>query len=534
MQKILLKHLKGPKAGSADQFPVSDSLLIVIGTAQECQVRFETSEASVKPRHVTIEIKSGPSGNEFILTNADSACTTLVNKRLMFDSAKLSPTDVIQIGRGGPELEFDLDPRKVDRGGRRPALEQDEGAKEKNYAKPILLSLLTALGIVLLLALFAGAYIFISRWRARAAEQPLVGQPVAAAEGTIAQFPLPPPAQQQEEPITQDYGHTVYAQASWHLRYGKSAQPVFHKHVDVGGAKLPVFVRMPDASVEPWLLFDDEQGLNPALGRVSSAFAFLVDDRGFFLTTRNIAAPHLASYNFDLSLGVRLYSSQCLKPASCPSKDIAAQQLAGTTAKTLGRWTPSGAKFLTRSFGPETVPISRGDFSVSFDEINVRSSGSTYKYPATVVASSDRSDVGVLKVENMPLPAKVNVHSARVPVKPGDDIAVIGYSMATSSELERFATGESDSDSPAPQPKASLGKIGPIIRTNMPGLEPGQQRQIYVLDMYSKMELIPGSPVLISNGEAIGVLTLSPTSTDRNMLAIPISYGLELIPAGDL
>ena len=109
--KITLRYRSGSKAGTSGEFPVKDFRTISIGRDPSCEVAYDQDKDDLVSRmHSKIRVEAGDPPSCF-LADAGSRNGTFINRQKVAGEAKLSPGDTIQLGAGGPELEFDILPR---------------------------------------------------------------------------------------------------------------------------------------------------------------------------------------------------------------------------------------------------------------------------------------------------------------------------------------------------------------------------------------------------------------------------------------
>lgn len=109
MDGVILRHLGGSRAGSVQRYPAElDGL--VLGHDVYADVCFDADrDATVARQHACI-ISDPRWPCRFAVVDLDSRHGTYVNQRRVDGAAPLAPGDVIQLGAGGPELQFDLSP----------------------------------------------------------------------------------------------------------------------------------------------------------------------------------------------------------------------------------------------------------------------------------------------------------------------------------------------------------------------------------------------------------------------------------------
>ena len=113
MERILIRHLSGARAGQVDQFPAAGTNEILVGRDPEAQVCFDPSrEDLVSRQHVKI-VRDPESPDEFAVVDMQSRNGTFLNRQRVYAPARLAHNDVIQLGPAGPEFRFEFDPPPV-------------------------------------------------------------------------------------------------------------------------------------------------------------------------------------------------------------------------------------------------------------------------------------------------------------------------------------------------------------------------------------------------------------------------------------
>lgn len=111
MDKMLLKHLEGSKAGQTDRFDLPLKQEVVLGRDPSAQIVFDAQKDDLVSR-LHARLSQDPADPaSFTVTDLNSRNGTYVNGMRITGPAKLGPGDTIELGTGGPKIEFDLDPR---------------------------------------------------------------------------------------------------------------------------------------------------------------------------------------------------------------------------------------------------------------------------------------------------------------------------------------------------------------------------------------------------------------------------------------
>ena len=110
-QCVVIRYLSGTKGSTVEKIPIAGRKELIAGRAPSCEIRYEMDgDDLVSRRHMKIEI-AGAGEPEFRAIDLGSRNGTYINKRRIKEPSKLRAGDVVQLGTGGPEFVFDLDPR---------------------------------------------------------------------------------------------------------------------------------------------------------------------------------------------------------------------------------------------------------------------------------------------------------------------------------------------------------------------------------------------------------------------------------------
>jgi hypothetical protein len=111
MQKILIRHLSGSRANQLDQFP-EETKEIIVGREPGVAVQYDVQNDDVVSRqHVKIARDARGCCQ---LCDLESRNGTFLNHQRLLGPVRLSHNDVVQLGTGGPEFRFELDPAPVE------------------------------------------------------------------------------------------------------------------------------------------------------------------------------------------------------------------------------------------------------------------------------------------------------------------------------------------------------------------------------------------------------------------------------------
>jgi hypothetical protein len=108
-QRIVIRH-RGSAAPRVDEIPVESFVEMIFGRDETCQVIYDPlRDETVSRRHAKLLLLNREPV-EAGIADLGSRNGTFVNGRRIEGQVRLAPGDWIQLGAGGPEFQFDLDP----------------------------------------------------------------------------------------------------------------------------------------------------------------------------------------------------------------------------------------------------------------------------------------------------------------------------------------------------------------------------------------------------------------------------------------
>ena len=110
MERILIRHLSGARAGELDEFPAAEISEILVGRDPDAEVRFDPSREDLVSRHHVRIVRDPESPDEFSVVDLQSRNGTFLNRQRVYAPARITHNDVIQLGPAGPEFRFEMDP----------------------------------------------------------------------------------------------------------------------------------------------------------------------------------------------------------------------------------------------------------------------------------------------------------------------------------------------------------------------------------------------------------------------------------------
>ena len=110
MQTIIIRHLTGARANQVEQFPTGVVKDIIVGREMSAQVRFDPDRDDLVSRQHMRIVRDPADPAGFQLVDLQSRNGTFVNHQRVYGTVRLNHSDVVQLGAGGPEFRFEVDP----------------------------------------------------------------------------------------------------------------------------------------------------------------------------------------------------------------------------------------------------------------------------------------------------------------------------------------------------------------------------------------------------------------------------------------
>ena len=579
-ERVIVRHRSGSKANQIEEFPLAQYKTISIGRTASSAVKYDPDRDDLVSReHAKIEQDSNDP-TRFTVEDLSSRNGTFVNKQRITGVAMIKPGDVVQFGPGGPEFEFDLEPRptspsRTTRVAAAPAARTTraaapapdrptagasrtaEAGKREGVGKETVERMVSQakseaksesnrvmmVGGIGLLAIVAVLLVFVV---------PKLG---GSGGGGESPSPAPPPdtGMSPAEIFAANQDASVLIEVAWKLTHTPTGQQVYHQYVNIGdpsfnwytgfdasgnpkisdysglpAGRYAAYQLMNDGTLEPVLTTNDGGGANAAVGGLHTGSGFVVTNDGFIMTNRHVAATWLTDYVFpqDAFPGI-VYA---LAP------DGSYLPVGAITRANMTSWIPSRTRSLELKLigGAKTLEGENIVLDVTFSRNERRT-------PAQLTGISNAHDVAMIKV-NMPrqLP-KVQLAEAENGIQPGDPVTVLGYPSIAPPVFTLRQSGDSFNRtvdiSNVPDPTVTAGSLGRIIRgTQAPE---GRTQYEYWSSFGDAYQLTinatgsgnSGGPVFNDEGRVVGIFfagSWDPQAT-RITFAVPIRYGLELM-----
>ncbi|HVG19978.1 MAG TPA: FHA domain-containing protein, partial [Blastocatellia bacterium] len=352
MERIVLRHLSGSKANQVEEFPLNYFKELVFGRDPSSSVKYDPDRDDLVGRQHAKLAQDPGDPSQFILTDLNSRNGTFVNRQRIVGTVRIGPGDTVQFGAGGPEFQFDLEPRpnqairptRMGEGGTaglgsaapttpptRMGAQSPSGlspvvpgptmpasgqvgkatvermiAQSSKQSKGYLI--VGGIALVVIIAIVAGVLIY----HQISSNRQIASDTKNALDSAAANAPMTP------ADIAKNYTNSVvYIEAGWKLIYTPTGGQVYHRYIanqykdsegnvrplyDNGRASIATYVFVDQNTAEP-LLTSDANGGVPIGGELTGS-GFTVTSDGFILTNRHVAATWRTTYYFPQSADV--------------------------------------------------------------------------------------------------------------------------------------------------------------------------------------------------------------------------------------
>ena len=110
---MIIKHSSGSKANQVEEFPLHHYNELILGRDASSTVQYDPDRDDLVGRQHAKISRDSNDPNSFFVEDLNSRNGTFLNKQKLAGIQKLHPGDTVQLGPGGPEFTFDIEPRPV-------------------------------------------------------------------------------------------------------------------------------------------------------------------------------------------------------------------------------------------------------------------------------------------------------------------------------------------------------------------------------------------------------------------------------------
>jgi len=564
---MIIRHLTGSKANQVEEFPLNHFNEVIFGRDPSSSVKYDPDRDDLVGRqHAKIALDP-KDANNFIVSDLNSRNGTYVNKQRIVDPTRIVPGDLIQLGPGGPEFQFDLEPRPanaikptrsaavdafaptvqgastvpstrqidlqvpatrsvnlgpvssgtgtVGKATVERMISQNIAITKKSEGRKYMVVGGAALAAVVILFLGVAAY-FYSRSSVSESQLGAVKKELSAAPMDSTAI-----AKANKSAV-------VKIDVSWKL-ISPQGGLVYHQYCDSpDGFLLPCFVELEDGTIEPLLSYDKERfGNRSAIGGKFSASGVVVSNDGFILTNRHVAAAWETPYEFPPDITDVVVKS--LKGKQDAKRNIKRDPV---------RWIPSETKQIIITLRGKDK-IKEGEFNGQNERLDVFFPNMMERNVAQLKKSHEDYDLSMIKVDLPAGLAKAELFDSLKDVKQGDAVFVMGYQRVSIPIFgyKQETTARASQQKEIPDPNVVSGNIGRLILIQ----DSPTARQKLVSDIGNAYQLsvstqdpgYDGGPVFDNRGRVIGIYSLEKRLEVPTTVAIPIHYGMQLMSVAD-
>ncbi|HEY6229913.1 MAG TPA: FHA domain-containing protein [Pyrinomonadaceae bacterium] len=570
MERIVIRHLSGSKANQVEEFPLNHFSEIILGRDPSATVKYDPDRDDLVGRqHARIAADPNDS-NQFTVSDLNSRNGTYVNKQRIVSATKIAPGDHIQLGPGGPEFQFDLEPRPMNTvkatrsaafdplaptvqgaSGSVPSTRQVDlgmpATRSVNLGTPAGSSSSTGTVGKATVERMISQNIAVTK-RAEGRKYLMIGGVALAvlvlAFGTVAAYlyskgssadsqvgqlkkELASAATMDSTAIAKTNKRAVVKiDVSWKL-ISPQGGLVYHQY---GCDNMPCFIELKDGTIEPLLSYDKERfgNTSPAIGGKFTASGVVISNDGFILTNRHVGAAWETVYNF---------------PPEMTSVTVLGRDGRPNTVRNLKtdpiRWIPSETKQVVYTLrGKERVK--EGEFNGQNERLDVFFPNMMERNVAQLKKSHEDYDLSLIKVDIPGGLPKAELYDSLKETKQGDATFVMGYqrvSIPVFGYKEESISSRQSQQKEIPDPNVVAGNIGRLIMTQ----DSSGNRQkafseignAYQLSVSTQDAGYDGGPVFDNRGRVIGIYSLEKRLEVPTTIAIPIHYGIQLTSIPD-
>jgi S1-C subfamily serine protease/pSer/pThr/pTyr-binding forkhead associated (FHA) protein len=544
---VIIRHTGGSKKGQTEKFSVGNDLTIRIGRGPDNNVSFDpVKEDTISREHCIIRLENFTT-DTFQIIDSQSRNGTFVNGKRITEKTTIFAGDMISLGKDGPSMEFDVDPRPASHVKKTRVLDavKDTSTKEtkahevsataqkavpqkETIGKQTMQHMLQqsekkgkkGLWISLVALLILGGTAGFLLYKRK---------PVLIVQNKITSVAAPASTSLTVAQIAKTNDNkVVYIEMGWKLVITQTGDQLFHVYLPVKEGSqtryVAAYVRNNQGIVEPYLATKSYAPVGASLepiGGFGSGSGFVVDERGFIITNRHVAASWLTSYNFPNYAFPGLLVEFNTKGEYIVTKDAVTG---------LSNWVPAEAMNYNRQLLETGIKGIDGQLAY----LDVTFANNSLRTPAKVVRISNTHDVAMIKID-LPEPLnKVTMLDNYKEIETGSVVVVLGYPGMSPDQYVANRSQDFFNRNPnivkVPVPTVSTGNIGRLVKGSAGTSKVDEYLSVmgdyYQLTINSTGAGNSGGPMYDDQGKVIGIYS---AGSEKMSYAIPIKYAVELM-----
>jgi FHA domain len=446
--RISFRHSTGSKASTVEEFPVTAPREFLFGRDPSCDIRFDQDrDEFVSRRHMKLVV-GDPDRLEFTVVDLGARNGTFINRRRVTDAVPLKSGDVVQLGAGGPEFIFEVNPEDLKLTPRSgiipvadfpeflpsppppseaprietaaPRIEQEVNvptvkmplqgssppppqSRPKIAKHRMARKQLVGVGVLIIAALAWAAYYATSPHTNPSG----FGAAVRAIFARVPKLLRPSDTPAPEEVVRQNASSLVTVETVWRLVDPATGRPLKQIYIPNrrdqsdstspplipnAGPDLPVFVLLVQNRLQPLLTVADQSSYQAIRGTKRNA-GFTIASDHLILTSRSVASPWRVPYDWpasDMAGIVAVFDEQ-----------FRLAKTAIIARRQFPRWLPVDTDYvLENTLNQNSVKVNRLIHGRGLlDSLTVHVSGRLADVPASLVKESDETGFAAIRLD---------------------------------------------------------------------------------------------------------------------------------------